>query len=166
MAASPGYVACDKYGLARSAELRCGLAFAAGWAVASTFRKEERGERVRLLSLSRGCSPCPSTTGLAGGCQGHLLLMVGSSQGMWFAPLDLLTAAQGCLPPSGSEAERETCSWELRGALVICRSPSPPPHANLRLPGPSPLAGGTVGVPHAGPAVLAACRLPSAFPGC
>lgn len=96
VAASPGYVACDKYGLARSAELRCGLAFAAGWAVASTFRKEERGERVRLLSLSRGCSPCPSTTGLAGCCEGRLLLTVGSGQGMWFVPLDLLTAAGLC----------------------------------------------------------------------
>ena len=69
---------------------------AAGWAVASTFRKEERGERVRLLSLSRGCSPCLSTAGLAGGCQGRLLLMVGSSQGTWFAPLDLPTPAGLC----------------------------------------------------------------------
>lgn len=70
---------------------------AAGWAVASTFRKEERGERVRLLSLSRGCSPCLSTAGLAGGCQGQLLLTVGSGQGRWFAPLVPLTAAGLCL---------------------------------------------------------------------
>lgn len=70
---------------------------AAGWAVASTFRKEERGERVRLLSLSCGCSPCLSAARLAGGCQGCLLLlMVGSGQGTWFAPLDLPKAAGLC----------------------------------------------------------------------
>jgi len=71
---------------------------AAGWAVASTFRKEERGERVRLLSPSCGCSPCLSTAGLTGGCQARLLLpTVGSGQGTWFAPLNLPMAAGLCL---------------------------------------------------------------------
>lgn len=84
VAASLGYVACDKSGLARAAELAA-VWRAAGWAAARTFRKEERGERVRLLSLSRGCSPCLCPAGGLG-VQGQLLLTAALARGRGLQP--------------------------------------------------------------------------------
>lgn len=56
VAASLGYVACDKPGLARLAELCCSLD-CCGLGSCQYFRKKKRGERLRLLSHPMAVPP-------------------------------------------------------------------------------------------------------------
>lgn len=80
VAASLGYVACDKPGLARLAELCCSLD-CCGLGSCQYFQEKEEGREAEAALPSHGCSPC-----LPGGCQGQL----SSSQGTCFVPLELL----------------------------------------------------------------------------
>lgn len=80
----PGLRGCDKPGLARLAELCCGLD-CCGLGSCQYFQEKGEGREAEAL-LSQGCSPC-----LPGGCQGQL----SSSQGMCFAPLELLRPLPG-----------------------------------------------------------------------
>lgn len=110
VAASPDYVACDKSGLARSAELRCGLACCA-WAVASTFRKEERGERVRVLSLPVAAHPACPPLGWLGAARAISRWWKAPARGCSLHPStsrQLLASAQSWLLLLGLEVERET----------------------------------------------------------
>lgn len=56
VASSLGYVACDSPGWCGWPSSAAGW-IAAGWALASTFRKKERGERLRLLSRPMAVPP-------------------------------------------------------------------------------------------------------------
>lgn len=118
VAASLGYVACDEPGLAWLAELCCGLD-CCGLGSCQYFQEKGEGREAEAAFPSYGCSPC-----LPGGCQGQL----SSSQGMWFAPLELprplsgLNAVRGFggrdrNPPVGIEGSP--------GALREPLSPSP-----------------------------------------
>lgn len=80
VAASLGYVACDKPGLARLAELCCSLD-CCGLGSCQYFQEKEEGREAEAALPSHGCSPC-----LPGDCQGQL----SSSQGTCFVPLELL----------------------------------------------------------------------------
>lgn len=103
VAASLGYVACDKYGLAQSAELRCGLACC--W-LGSCQYFQERGEGREgetplpvpwLLTLPVRCWA-------AWGLPGPSLARGGGLR----PSRRLLACAQRCLLLTGLEAERET----------------------------------------------------------
>lgn len=81
----PGLRGCDKPGLARPAELCCGLD-CCGLGSCQYFQEKGEGREAEAL-LSHGCSPC-----LPGGCQGQL----SSSQGMWFAHPKAAPRAECC----------------------------------------------------------------------
>lgn len=97
VASSLGYVACDRPGLARPAELRCGLD-CCGLGSCQYFQEKGEGREAEAALPSHGCSPC-----LPGGCQGQL----SSSQGMWFAPLELLRLLLGLSAAHGFWGQRQ-----------------------------------------------------------